>query len=330
VNEHERVEALRRLFGSAAPASPSQHLRVDLGIGDDAALLSLQGAGARIVVTVDEQVEDAHFRLSWLSFEDLGFRSTMAAASDVAAMGGRASACFSSLVVPRSLGDEDLLAIARGQALAASHLGAVVAGGNLARGAALSIGTTVLGSVEGLGLRRDGARPGDALWLAGPVGRAGAGLAMLATQAQGVALEGGAVGAAAQVCLEAWRRPEARQKAGLAAAAGGATALIDISDGLAADAGHVARASGLRLVLEERPLLADATLATVASRIQRSPLGLALGGGEDYALLAATPPGTSLPGFVRIGRCESGAPEVIVERVDGTREPPPLGWDHFR
>ncbi len=332
MNEHERVEALRRLFAGAQAArgDVGGELRVELGIGDDAALLEVAGTSSRIVVTVDEQVEDSHFRLSWLSFEDLGFRATMAAASDVAAMGGRAVACFSSLVLPRSLGDDALLAIAHGQARAASELGAVVAGGNLARGAALSIGTTFLGTVAGPGLRRDGARPGDTLWLAGAVGRAGAGLAMLATCAQDLSREEGALGAAARVCLDAWRRPRARQTAGLAARQAGAVAMIDVSDGLAADAGHLARSSDLRVVLEERPLRADATLATLAARLQRSALGLALGGGEDYALLAAAPAGIELAGFVRVGRCEAGGPEVLVELVDGTRETPPPGWDHFR
>lgn len=341
MNEHQRIAALQALFNaparevdagaegqvSIAPPASASALRLILGIGDDAALLEL-GEG-RLVVTVDEQVEDTHFRLGWLSMEDLGWRATMSAASDVAAMGGRAGMIFASLVVPRSLDDDDLLALARGQRRAADALGARIAGGNLARGPALTIGTTVLGVVAGDGVRRGGARPGQDLVLAGPVGRAAAGLALLATLDEVVTLEEGAVGEAARVCLAAWRCPQARQACGLAAAAAGATAMIDVSDGLAADAGHLARASEVRIVLEERTLLADATLSTIAARMRRSTVGLALAGGEDYALLAAVPAGTSIAGFIRVGRCERGAPGVAIERADRTIESPPPGFDHF-
>jgi thiamine-monophosphate kinase len=329
VNEHERIAALRALFAAQAREPGAAGVTVELGVGDDAALLGVEGGATRLVVTVDEQVEDTHFRLGWLSLGDLGWRATMAAASDVAAMGGRVAAVVASLVVPRSLADDELLALAEGQRRAAAALGGVAIGGNLARGPALSIGTTVLGTVSGPGLRRDGAREGDDLLLAGPVGRAAAGLALLANLDEEAAAEEGAVGEAAQVCLAAWRRPEARQACGLAALEAGARALIDVSDGLAADAGHVATASGLRLVLEERALRTDATLATLATRLRRAPLGLALGGGEDYALLAAAPEGTAIPGFVRVGRCERGAAAVVVERLDGARDAPPAGFDHF-
>jgi thiamine-monophosphate kinase len=325
MNEHQRIAALRALFAEQTPTSGSA---VTLGIGDDAALLDAR-PGVRWVVTVDEQVEGTHFQLGWLSHHDLGFRATMAAASDVAAMGGRSVAIFGSLVLPQSLRDEELLAIARGQREAAELLGARIAGGNLARGPVLSIGTTVIGETGGEGLRRDGARPGDDLLLAGPVGRAAAGLALLASLDEDLATEVGAVGDAARVCLAAWRRPEARQSCGLAATAAGAHALIDVSDGLAANAGHLAVASDLRVVIEERTLRADATLGALAARIHRTVIGLALAGGEDYALLAAIPGGGTIPGFIRIGRCERGTPGVEVEKVDGSREPAPAGWDHF-
>lgn len=331
MTEHERIAALRALFEAGAPADGEVTAGpiVEVGVGDDAAVLRLSPGGPRLVVTVDEQVEDTHFRLGWLGFRDLGWRATMAAASDVAAMGGRAVAIVASLVLPRTLDDRDLLELAEGQRAAAQALGARVIGGNLARGPAISIGTTVLGEVDGPGLRRDGAKPGDELLLAGPVGRAAAGLALLATLDEAAALEDGALGEAARVCLAAWRRPEARQACGLRAVEAGAHALVDVSDGLAADAGHLARASGVRVVLEERTLRADATLTTIAARLRRATLGLALGGGEDYALLAAVPAGTSIPGFIRVGRCATGPAAVVVERIDGSLEAPPAGFDHF-
>lgn len=328
MTEHERIAALRALFEGGATGAGDSSSSVEVGIGDDAAVLRLGEAGPRLVVTVDEQVEDTHFRLGWLRFHDLGWRATMSAASDVAAMGGRSIAIVSSLVVPRSLEDGELLELAAGQRAAAEALGARVVGGNLARGPALTIGTTVLGAVD-RPLRRDGARPGDDLLLAGPVGRAAAGLALLATLDEGAAVEDGAVGEAARVCLDAWRRPEARQACGLRAAEAGAHAMVDVSDGLAADAGHLAVASGVRVVLEERCLRADATLTTIASRLRRAALGLAVAGGEDYALLAAVPAGTAIPGFIRIGRCGAGPAAVLIERADGSLEAAPAGFDHF-
>src|SRR5262249_20943510 len=154
-----RIQMLRAIFGAE--------------LGDDAALLTPPSEGS-LVWTVDAHVENVHFRRDWLSWEDLGWRSFMAAARDVAAMGGRAWGALSALALTIDVEDDAVLAIARGQKDAADAIHAFVAGGNLARANEISVTTTVLG-VATRPVERRGARPGDGLWLAGTVGLARAG-----------------------------------------------------------------------------------------------------------------------------------------------------------
>jgi thiamine-monophosphate kinase len=217
--------------------------------------------------------------------------------------------------------DEDLAVIAAGQREAAEAMGAAVIGGNLARGGELSITTTALGEAA-RPLSRAGARPGDGLWIAGPIGLAAAGLGWL--------LRGGAIeGEAAIAAVGAWRRPRAFIEAGLAAGPI-ATAAIDVSDGLAQDVGHLARASSVRAILDEGALV-SAELAAAAAGIGRDPRELALHGGEDYALVVALPAGAAIAGFRCIGRCEAGEAEVLLAGADGSLRPVEgRGFDHFR
>jgi thiamine-monophosphate kinase len=321
-SEEERIERLARIFGAAAPQAL-------VGIGDDAAVLA--PVAEPLVWTVDAAVEGTHFRRAWLSFEDIGYRSTMAAASDLAAMGAEPIGVLSALVLPGDVGDADLEALATGQRDAASEIGTAVVGGNLSRGQELSITTTVLGRAA-RPILRSGARPGDALWLAGPVGLAAAGMRLLA---EGRAIED----EAALACVAAWRRPRARIASGLALR-GVASAAVDVSDGLGRDVAHLARASGARAVLdaaadrEAGPLVTGA-LTAVAARLGVPALDLALFGGEDYALAFAAPAGARVPDAVRIGRLEplGEAVEpgfVVLERPDGFRIPLwSAGYDHF-
>jgi thiamine-monophosphate kinase len=158
--------------------------------------------------------------------------------------------------------------------------------------------------------------------MAGPVGLAAAGLAALE--------RGGAPGSALAPAVKAWRRPEARIAAGLAASAC-ANAAIDVSDGLARDVGHMARASGVRVVLDEAAIVGDA-LAGAAAALGRDPLALALHGGEDYALVVAAPAGAILAGFVPIGAVEAkgGGAEVVLRLRDGAvAAVQERGFDHF-
>jgi thiamine-monophosphate kinase len=286
VGERERIVLLERVLNGGDAS-------VLLGIGDDAAVFK---AKALVVSSIDAVVEHVHFERAWLSLSDLGFKATMAALSDLAAMGARPRGVLSSLVLPKDIGDDELEAIATGQREACDLCRTTVMGGNMARGDALSITTTVIGETP-RPMLRSGARPGDRLLLAGHVGQAALGLKAL--------MAGDSKPAAA---IEAWRRPLARIEQGLLAASV-AHAAIDISDGLALDSWRMAEASAVKLVLDR-------------------DLESALHGGEDYALLVAA--AVPIEGFREVGLCEEGegvllAGEPEAERTAVDRR----GWDHF-
>lgn len=201
-SEFDRIALLERIFqhpatstrGSLQPDNP-----VQLGIGDDAAVLVPPTDGTAFVWTVDAAVEGVHFRRDWLSLEDIGYRSVIAAASDVLAMGGTPLWLLSALTFPEQFSDTDLAALATGQQGAADCLNATMVGGNLARSGILSMTTTVLGKAAHPITRR-GAKPGDALWLIGEVGLAGAGLEYLRRGARDSS-------ASARHCVAQWQRP---------------------------------------------------------------------------------------------------------------------------
>ena len=317
MDERERIAMLARLFGPAAAG-------VDTGIGDDAAVLAVgavlgiagEGRAEKLVWTIDEQVEGTHFRRDLLSWRDVGWRSFMAAVSDVAAMGAKPWCALSAMVLPEYVDDVALEAIGRGQAEAAEEVGAPIIGGNLARGPSVSIATTVLGHAM-RPLLRSGAQVGDGLWLAGSVGLAAAGFRALSTGKGGDPRIVPAV--------QAWRAPRALVEAGLAMGTV-AHAAVDVSDGLARDAGHLAVASGVGLVFEPGAITGDEALRAAAAALGADPLDLALHGGEDYALLAASP--AAIEGFRRVGEVAPGR-GVALRGGDGDREIEPRGYDHF-
>jgi thiamine-monophosphate kinase len=309
-NELERIAMLAARFGAGGGGGDGGGDDVELGIGDDAAVVRV--GGERVVWTIDAQVEGTHFRREWLSWADVGFRSFMAAASDLAAMGASPIAALSSLVLPADFDDASLDALAAGQAEAAKLVGASVVGGNLARGGELSVTTTLLGRALSEPKKRSGAKPGDGLYLGGAVGLAAAGLAYL-QDPKSVQI------ADAAVCIEAWRRPRALIELGQRM--GAATSAVDVSDGLARDAWHVADASGVVIVIDEALLR-----ATTALELR---LEWMLGGGEDYALLVTSP--AAMEGFSRIGSIEGGdQPGVLLCTREGSRRSlPRAGVDHF-
>src|SRR5580692_10138790 len=159
MGERERIERLLALFGA------SKGPGIDLGIGDDAAILR-PPRDMEIVWTVDAHVEKVHFERRWVSWEDCGYRSFVAAASDVSAMGGSPWCALSALTLTQSIADLELLELAEGQREAANALGARVLGGNLSKGEVVTITTTVLGKAT-RPIVRSGAKPGDGLWAAG-------------------------------------------------------------------------------------------------------------------------------------------------------------------
>jgi thiamine-monophosphate kinase len=305
--------------------SPSGGDEVVVGPGDDAAVLE----GGRWAITCDQSVEEVHFRRSWMSPEQIGYRATVVALSDLAAMAARPVAVLPALALPLPLlRDGTAEAVQRGIAEAARSVGATVVGGDVSRSPGpLVANVTALGVVEGTHLRSD-AVPGDELWVTGRLGGAGEAVRRL--------LAGDAV---AEGPMEAFLRPTPRVEEALWLAGHVELhALIDLSDGLASDAGHLAAASGVAVLIAgvEVPVHPG---VSGDSRRERA-LG-ALEGGDDYELAFTAAAGSVRPAQVRfeerfgipltrIGRIEHG--EGVWWVPPGAEDPEPLsarGFDHL-
>ena len=301
MGEFSLIAAIERVL-----AQPSRD--VVLGIGDDAAVL--RGGSGDLVWTIDAQVEGVHFRREWLSCADIGYRSMMAAASDLAAMGAEPIAALAALTIPSWATDAMVLELSKGQREAAEELRCPVVGGNISCGVTFSVTTTVLGRAD-KPLLRSGAQAGDMVQVAGRLGEAALGLRALVAGVQDAG-------------IEAWRRPCAQIEAGLRARPL-ATAAIDVSDGLGQDVEHLARASGVRMTLNAAQLLVCAPAVE-----PRDALALALSGGEDYALVVTAP--VLIEGFVRVGVVSEGE-GVLVQLLDGrvvalAAAVPSSGYEH--
>jgi thiamine-monophosphate kinase len=284
-----------------------------LGPGDDAALVSFPDR--RVVVSTDLLVDNRHFRRDWASALDIGHRAAAQNLSDVNAMGGRATALTVGLAAPPNLPAAWALELADGIAEEAGVVGASVVGGDVTGADELMIAITVLGVVEGEPVRRSGACAGDVVAIAGRQGWAAAGLAVLARGFR-----------SPRVLVEAYRRPEPPYGAGAVAAAAGATAMIDVSDGLLADAGHIAEASGVALDIEAGAFEVAEPLRAVGAALGADPMQFILGGGDDHALVATFPAAAGLPeGWTRIGSVTEGSGVT----VDGSAYEGPTGHTHF-
>lgn len=246
-------------------------------IGDDAAVIP-DGDGA-LVVSTDASVEGVHFRREWLSLEEIGWRAAAAALSDLAAMGARPVGVLAALAVPRDASPDDPAVVMRGVGAAAGSTGAAVIGGDLTSAASWVVTVTVIGRAE-RPVRRTGARPGDTLWVTGALGGARAALTAWGRGEQPAA-----------DARAAFARPEPRIEAGRWLANHGVHAMLDLSDGLAADVRHLAAASDLRLDIDlsRVPVSGAAVAPSLAASIE--PSLFAAQGGEDYELLAALPDG---------------------------------------
>ncbi|MFC4948961.1 thiamine-phosphate kinase [Pseudonocardia sp. GCM10023141] len=285
-----------------------------LGPGDDAAIVA--APDGRVVVSTDVLVEGVHFRFDWSTPEQVGRKAAASNLADIAAMGAVPTALLLGLSCPESTPIATLTEIGDGLWAEATAAGAGVVGGDVTSSATLVLSITVLGSLEGREpVTRSGARPGDIVALAGRTGWAAAGWAVLARGFR-----------SPKVVVGAQRVPEPPYAAGPAAAVAGATAMIDVSDGLLADLGHIAAASGVEI--DVRPPPVPARLADVGAALGVDPVHWLLTGGEDHALVATFPPDAGLPaGWAAIGEAREGSPRVLVsgKPYDGGA----AGWDHF-
>ncbi|WP_425836304.1 thiamine-phosphate kinase [Microbacterium sp. PA5] len=288
-----------------------------VGPGDDAAVLA--APGERVVVTTDTLVHGPDFRLAWSSGHDLGFKSAAVNLADVAAMGARPTALFVALAMPADTTVAFVTELARGLRAACDLLapGCAVEGGDLTASDTLTIAVTAVGVLEGRApVLRSGARPGDVVAVAGSLGAAARGLAVLFDRFRDpdgfpVPVDLGVLDDASRADLVAQLRPEPPVGLGPVAAVAGATAMMDVSDGLLLDATRLADASGVTVDLRG---IAD---------------GPQLRGGEDHALLAAFPEDAALPeGFRAIGRVRARGTAPVT--VDGVPPAGPGGWDPLR
>jgi thiamine-monophosphate kinase len=308
-----RLEDVSRYPGMRLP------LAGEVFSGDDAAVL--QPPPGRLLLAIDLVVEGVHFDLALGSLADAGWKAMAVNASDVAAMGGRPLHAVVGVSAPAGT-DLDLLS--EGMAEAASAYSMALVGGDLSMADGLVIAVAITGSCGSLApVLRRGAQVGDRIWVTGPLGAAAAGLRVLrsvvAGGGAGGVLAGG--GAAALAGVAAYRRPQARVEEGVCAATLGATAMIDVSDGLAQDLDHIATDSAVGVRLTAVPVADGATL------------GEALGGGEDYELVFTAPPGVDVAGaFGSAGlRSPTAIGECVGDVAERTLEGRSLsitGWSH--
>ncbi len=312
--EFDRIRAIIQRLTEVLPENAP--------LGDDCALVPV--GAVTLALSIDASLEGVHFRTDWLDFKEIGFRAAGAALSDLAAEGAIPVGMLVSLGVPVSntkQGGDPAVEIMGGVAAMASNVGAQILGGDLMRSEQFSVDVCVIGTAEHP-VRRSGARDGDALWVTGYLGGAGLALERLrAGQPMSKQLR------------NRYACPEPRITAGRWLADHGATAMIDISDGLAADAQHLAAASevGIEINLEQIPCWEDVdAMAAVAS-------------GEEFELIVAMPPAfgdASASAFraetgvelTRIGTClrAGGGRRGGVRLLDGTQAVPlPAGYDHF-
>lgn len=280
----------------------------------------------RVVATTDLLIEGRHFRRDWSAAADIGHKAAARNLADVAAMGARPTALLVGFAGPGDLAVDWVLELIRGVARECAAAGAIVAGGDTSSAETIMLAITALGDLGGLPpVRRSGARPGDILALAGTLGGAAAGLALLAA---GLVPDADSLA----VLPRAHRRPQPPYDAGPQAATLGATSMIDISDGLVADLGHVAAASGVGIEVRSSELLARpvahvAALRAAGELVSADWTRWVLTGGEDHALAATFPAQVDLPERWTVIGAVTESHGVL---VDGRSWTGSGGWDHFR
>lgn len=299
--EFDRVREIALALGDAAGA-----------LGDDTAVIPA-GDGT-LLVSTDVSVEGVHFRREWMEPEDIGWRATAAALSDLAAAAALPAGITIALTVPADAVPHDAVRVMRGVGNACRACGTKVLGGDLSSGAAWSLAVTVFGYAPSPMSRR-GARVGDGVWVTGWLGGAHA------------ALQEWAAGRVPDAGVrEAFVNPLPRLAAARWLAEHGATSMIDLSDGVAGDAEHVAAASDVRLEIEIDALPLAPGVPAVASRHGADPVMYGAAGGEDYEILCTLPPGfaggeaclieTGIP-LARIGAVHAGRGAALLRNGVG-------------
>ena len=270
----------------------------------------------RVVATTDVLVEGRHFRTDWSAPTDVGARAAAANLADIAAMGAAPTALLVGLALPVDRDVDWVLGLVDGFVEESASAGVVVAGGDVVRGDTVVVSVTALGTLEGRDpVTRGGARPGDLVAVAGRLGWAAAGFAVLSRGFR-----------SPRALVEAHRRPAPPYAEGPRAAALGATAMVDVSDGLVADLGHVARASGVGIALSSEAFHVPQEFLDTARALNADPVHWLLAGGEDHALAATFPPDVDLPmAWSVVGRVEQGDGVL----VDGAPWSGPGGWTSF-
>jgi thiamine-monophosphate kinase len=297
-----------------------------LGPGDDAAVIG--APDGRVVVTTDLLIEGRHFRRDWSGGYDIGRKAAAQNLADVAAMGARPTSIVVGLGLPPDLPAAWADAFADGLRDECAQVGASVAGGDIVRAEGVVVGVTALGDLGGRPpVTRAGARPGQVVAVAGRLGYAAAGLALLAAgRYEDGPGAGGRPEAGFAELVAAQRRPAPPYARGPEAAELGATAMLDVSDGLVQDLGHIAAASGVGVEVDPDALAVPEPLAEAARALGADPLDWVLTGGEDHALAAVFPADVALPGGWRVvGRVTGGRGVHVKGRAPGRG-----GWDHFQ
>jgi thiamine-monophosphate kinase len=304
IGEFGLIEQVRDLIGA------NRHILI--GSGDDAAHVSTNDGS--YVVSTDLLVEGRHFRRDWSSAYEVGRKAAASNLSDINAMGGVATALTLGFGAPADLPAAWALEMVRGFEIECAHVGAHIVGGDVSASDSIIIAVTAMGDAP-RPVRRSGALPGDVVAFAGDLGLAAAGFATLSRGFR-----------SPKAAVEAHRVPHPPYAAGPQAAGAGATSMTDVSDGLLADLGHVAEASGIAIELESAAFEIPEAVSTVAEALGRRALDFVLTGGDSYALVATFSAETVLPsGWTRIGRVVDGAGIT----VDGEPYDGPDGHQHF-
>ncbi|MBA2419028.1 MAG: thiamine-phosphate kinase [Nocardioidaceae bacterium] len=301
------------LIAAVAGVAPTAE-QVLVGPGDDAA--QIRTTTGSVLMSTDLLIEGRHFRRDWSSAADVGHKAAAANLADIAAMGGTATALTVGFAAPPDLDPGWAIEMSAGLAEEAALVGAAVVGGDVTAADQVMIAVALIGESLAAPVLRSGARAGDVVAAIGRIGWAAAGYHVLARGFR-----------SPRVVVSAHRRPDPPYAAGPAAAAAGATAMVDVSDGLLADLGHVADASGVAIDVRAAAFEIAEPLQAVGAALGVDPLSFILTGGDDHTLVATFGPDAELPaGFTVIGQVADGSGVTI----DGTTYEGETGHAHFR